>query len=264
MTDRDREPALLEAAIDRKQAVSFDVFDTLLLREVHRPKDIFYLLEPCAESRFGVRDFYKKRVEAERRARTFAPGGECNFDEIYAALAQEIGPCAADLQERERRLEACFSVANPVMKRAFGYARERGKTVLIISDMYLPAAVIRTLLQNAGYPDCPLYVSNEYRCNKQSGALFQYVQKELDLTAKTWLHVGDNPVGDCEAPRALGIDAYLYVNVADRANAEPQTAEERIAQGLLNNALYCGAGSADAAAIDSRLNELLKKVSETL
>ncbi len=264
MTDCDRELALLKKAIDRKQTVSFDVFDTLLLRDIHRPKDIFFILEPYAKSRFGVRDFYKKRVEAERRARTFAPGGECNFDEIYAALAQEIGPCAADLQERERRLEACFSVANPVMKNAFGYAWERGKTVLIISDMYLPAAVIRALLQNAGYPDCPLYVSNEYRCNKRSGALFRYVQEELELTTGTWLHVGDNPVGDYEVPRALGIDAYLYPNIAEREKAEPQTAEERIAQGLYNNARYCGAGATDQGRIDARLTELLKKISETL
>ena len=262
MTDCDRELALLKKAIDQKQTVSFDVFDTLLLRDIHRPKDIFFILEPYAKSRFGVRDFYQKRVEAEKRARTCVQNGECNFDEIYTALAQEVGSCAATLQERERRLEACFSVANPVMKNAFGYARDLGKTVLIISDMYLPTAVIRTLLQNAGYPDCPLYVSNEYRCNKRHGTLFQYVQKELDLKAKTWLHVGDNPVGDYEAPRALGIDAYLYPNIADRENAEPQTAEERIAQGLYNNARYCGAGATDQGRIDARLIELLKKVAE--
>ena len=47
---------------------SFDVFDTAILRAVYEPKDIFRLVE----QKVG-KDFYKKRIEAERRAQKEKP-----------------------------------------------------------------------------------------------------------------------------------------------------------------------------------------------
>ena len=50
--------------IDRCEVVSFDVFDTLIKRNVGTPKDVFSLVEREAVKRFGVsmEGFRDKRV----------------------------------------------------------------------------------------------------------------------------------------------------------------------------------------------------------
>ena len=50
--------------IDRCEVVSFDVFDTLIKRNVRTPKDVFSLVEREALKRFGVsmEGFRDKRV----------------------------------------------------------------------------------------------------------------------------------------------------------------------------------------------------------
>ena len=58
-------PAVLVQRLARFQAVSFDVFDTLLLRQVERPQEAFALVG----AKLGYPDFQRLRVEAERRAR---------------------------------------------------------------------------------------------------------------------------------------------------------------------------------------------------
>lgn len=57
--------------------VAFDVFDTLIKRDVARPTDLFALL--------GA-DFAKARTQAEAEARA-AKSGEVTLAEIYAAPA---------------------------------------------------------------------------------------------------------------------------------------------------------------------------------
>ena len=58
-------PAVLVQRLARFQAVSFDVFDTLLLRQVERPQEAFALVG----AKLGYPDFQRLRVEAECRAR---------------------------------------------------------------------------------------------------------------------------------------------------------------------------------------------------
>ena len=67
--------------IDRCEVVSFDVFDTLIKRNVRTPKDVFSLVEREALKRFGVsmEGFRDKRVCAERTARELSDREEISF-----------------------------------------------------------------------------------------------------------------------------------------------------------------------------------------
>ena len=82
--------------------VAFDVFDTLIKRDVARPTDLFALL--------GA-DFAKARIQAEAEARA-AKSGEVTLAEIYArpclAGYDPAAECAAEI--------ACAVPNLPVLK----------------------------------------------------------------------------------------------------------------------------------------------------
>ena len=63
MTPNTPDFELLKEKINSKKIVSFDVFDTLLLRNVHQPRDVFWILDLYAKNRFGIPDFYQMRVQ---------------------------------------------------------------------------------------------------------------------------------------------------------------------------------------------------------
>ena len=58
-------------AIDKAEIVSFDIYDTLVVRNVLKPTDIFKIVEFRVQSELGVNiaDFEKKRILAESMAR---------------------------------------------------------------------------------------------------------------------------------------------------------------------------------------------------
>ena len=79
-------PRALARRLAPFDVVSFDVFDTLLLRDVDRPEEVFSFVG----AKLGYPDFRRLRVEAERRAREKkrrAPGaGEVTLREIWQEL----------------------------------------------------------------------------------------------------------------------------------------------------------------------------------
>lgn len=63
--------------ISKKEYVSFDIFDTLIKRDVKKPTDIFSIIE----HNYKIYDFYKRRIEAEKIARKGKV--DTTIDEIY-------------------------------------------------------------------------------------------------------------------------------------------------------------------------------------
>ena len=132
--------------VDASQVVSFDIFDTLIVRLYKKPIDLFAHLEESTHSP----GFQAARIAAEQEARKRAAERgvhEVTLDEIYAQLHQSYQP----MKQKEISLERVMCRANPEMRRVFDYALERGKPIYIASDMYLPRDVIEMILSDAGY-----------------------------------------------------------------------------------------------------------------
>jgi hypothetical protein len=89
--------------IDRADAISFDIFDTLLMRSVLYPRDVFELV--AGRLNLGA-DFPNRRVEAE--AKFYAEGRQPTIYDIYARLG-DISP------ETEIEIEANLLVRNSVI-----------------------------------------------------------------------------------------------------------------------------------------------------
>lgn len=194
----------------RYKAVSFDIFDTLLERDVARPVDVFLRVGDIVLGAGKGEGFQKDRIAAESAARVKAPNGEVTLDDIYEELiaegyARETAE-ALKAQEVTSELTGCFVKAS--MKPVYDAALKKGKTVFLVSDMYLPKEVIAGMVERCGYEGYEkLFVSNEYGVSKRSGKLFDDVCKEYGLEKKDLVHVGDSIGADLLGARKAGVAA---------------------------------------------------------
>ena len=193
--------------IDNAEVISFDVFDTLLLRPYAKPQDLFWHIEK-AYSRVG---FCEERRAAERRARLRHRELE---DITYDMIYEEIDDKFKDLKQTETDWEKMVLRANPEMKKVYEYAKERGKRIVIASDMYLSGVFIAEVLNQNGYDAWDkLYVSGDINARKGNGGLFSYIAKDLKVNPNSILHIGDNLRSDFRIPRKNGLRAMRYIPV---------------------------------------------------
>lgn len=231
----------LKQLIDKNNIISFDIFDTLILRNIFQPTDIFRILAKFAKDEFDIDDFFQKRVEGEKTARDKVKNSEADFQEIYDEVEKLCGCNIEKIKQMELQLEMEFSVINPYMMEIWKYASEQKKTIIFISDMYLSSDFIKKLLKKNGYKVEHLYVSNEYRKNKGSKELYELVGQELNCKKTNWLHIGDNEYSDYKQAKEFGINAYHYKNVSTYYEGTKELSiSESVLIGIQNNYLYNG------------------------
>ncbi len=226
--------------VDSAETVSFDIFDTLVFRNIHKPTDIFNILEKFVLENFNITGFAEKRKNAELEARKQAVNGECTFDEIYSKLKFCCNCDVSIIAKRELEIEYDFITANPFMKKIYDYAVSNDKQIILISDMYLSQEFICSLLKKCGYSGYKIFISNIYKANKGSGLLYRIIEKECHLDKAKWFHMGDNLNSDFIRAKEFGIDALKYKNVSEYENVVPKTIGEAILTGIKNNILYNG------------------------
>lgn len=204
-------------SIDEHGIISFDVFDTLLKRNVFSPKDVFMLVERSAVNKFGscLKGFTQERVDAERTARKSSFREDVTLDMIYEQLPYDE-VTSQQLLQMELDMELVLSVPNLVMKPVYEYAVYTGKTVILMSDMYLDKAFIGKLLSKCGYAGYKeLYVSSDSGLLKSTGNMFQLVLKENACKPADLLHIGDSLKADWYMPKRMGIKS---VRIATHEN----------------------------------------------
>ena len=186
--------------------ISFDIYDTLLIRPYVRPKDLFLHIERL----YDAPGFADARVKAESYSRG-SKGGETTFDRIYEC----IPPQFRFLKDTELRFESRV-YCPPHIRDLFNELCRKHKVVLI-SDMYLPKDFIEGLLEGCGLTGYEgLYVSCEYNCSKGTGALFRRVLFDLRIQPQELVHIGDNIVSDYHSPKKVGIRAVHTDRPIDR------------------------------------------------
>ena len=225
--------------------VSFDVFDTLLLRPFDDPKSVFYLV---GES-LHCPSFTRYRILAEKQARQQAMekngSNEVTLEEIYQKLDRYVAFDIQRAMELEIQAELSLLQANPYMMQVYQIAVELGKTVIAVSDMYLPVSIITEALKKNGYTHIDkVFISQECGFSKRSGRLFPYVREQMGLEKK-YLHIGDNYTADFLNAKQAGFDTRYYPNSNRLGN--PHRCMDLSAlvgsayRGLVNNRLCCGA-----------------------
>ena len=195
--------------IKKHDIISFDIFDTLLIRPYVKPTDLFLHIEKL----YKIKGFHKNRILAEKSARgKYIDKEEVTLNQIY----EEIDEKYKRFKEIEIELEERILTTHKENKEIYDYALRIGKKIIIISDMYLPKNAIEKILIKNNYTNYyKLYLSSDLMLTKASGNLYKYIINDLNVKPSTIMHLGDNYHSDFENPRLYGIDAFFIEKIID-------------------------------------------------
>lgn len=194
--------------------VTFDIFDTLIKRDVPYPTDIFTLLE----EKLDIKGFKSLRIQAERNARRTSQNKEVTLNEIYDKLSSIVN--YQEIKEAEKQIEIEECVTNldilPFYKECL-----QNKKVLLITDMYLDRDTIEAILNKSelgGYYS--LIISNEVNCVKSDGSLFEFVLNHYNLKRPNVIHFGNSMKADFLGAKKAGLQAVKITTYKNRKQAE--------------------------------------------
>lgn len=211
-----KEPHFLAKELMGFDVVSFDIFDTLILRPFLGPAEMFDLVAARLHFLGYFRSFKAIRIDAEKEARaeSYSRTGtyEVNIFDIYKKIEKLTNIDANVGIETEFQVELDCCMPNPYMQRVFNILIAAGKRVIITSDMYYPADMMERLLLKCGYKGYEkIFVSCDYKCSKGKGILYDVIKRYAD--GGKIVHVGDNPRSDIDRARKAGIEAVYYRSV---------------------------------------------------
>jgi predicted HAD superfamily hydrolase len=207
----------------KSRVVSFDLFDTLLLRRVDVSDDVFLLAGEKMRVVTGMNPaaFRKMRVRAERDVKAYhrlSGSGivEPALSDIYALLCRRSRipeSAGAELARNEMETEQELIYVNNEVRQILDQCGQEGKRIIFASDMYLPFSFVAKLLRNFGLldDDSRLYLSSAVnRTKRRKGHLFDHILAQERVAPDELLHIGDNPVCDVEIPARKGILTQQY------------------------------------------------------
>lgn len=189
------------------QAVSFDIFDTLLIREVGDVINVFRMAASGMPSAF---DFLKERVRAELE---LSQKGCPSIEEIYRQIGQNTGVGYGDLRKylnREISIEKSVLKPRNETLQIYNSILKNRKKIFLISDMYFPREVISDFLTMNGITGYEkIYVSCEYGKGKANG-LYEICRRETG--EERLLHIGDDEEKDGRCAMESGLSTYTLLS----------------------------------------------------
>ncbi|OEW33829.1 hypothetical protein AJ878_00050, partial [Campylobacter jejuni] len=190
----------LKQEILKHSIISFDLFDTLLIRTFAKPEDVFEYLEQY----YHAPNFKKERIGAEKKLRNNL-GYHPSYDDIYNCIDKKF----YFLKELERKLEQKTIYINPLIKEILNYAKFLNKKIIFVTDMYFDDEFFIEILQknDINHYD-KIYISGQLKKSKEVGDLFDFINKELQANQGDILHIGDNYVVDFENSKKYGWSAF--------------------------------------------------------
>ena len=191
--------------IELAEAVSFDLFDTLIMRQTLEATDVFeHINYVLSEKDIYIEDFCKKRLESEKMlSKNKAP----TLLEIYEDVINKnniVDIAAHELAEIEWNIDYELIVPRRDVCSVFQSAYASGKHIYIISDTYYNKKQLEKIVKKCGITEyTDILASSDYRTGKTQNLFYIYRQKEF---GKKCLHIGDDVVADVESASACGIE----------------------------------------------------------
>lgn len=223
--------ALIKAGREKvltKDIVSFDLFDTLLIRRIHDPdlvklpvaryvaalakeKDIDISWQQVQEQRDSIESVHRSKA-----GETF-PDHEACYPKFMQELLEDIFKEHFENVLLEKVTTCELQMENSMLvprTELVGWVRELidgGKRVFVISDMYLPANHLTKLIEHAGFNhgiEGIISSADSFQA-KASGFGYKLIAEKYELTPESWLHVGDNTFSDGLRASEFGIEALI-------------------------------------------------------
>lgn len=229
--------ALLDK-IRRAEVVSFDLFDTLVMRKVYAYTDIFELVDLELKRRgIVIPDFARRRLSAEKElSKEFAP----TLEHIYGEVLRQVGGSflsAEELAELEWKIDFNTMLRRDAVYEVYQKAVSSGKKVIITTDSYYCQDRIEELLSRFGVWGYErVFISCE---NGTSKTLKLYDLVASLYHARTLLHIGDDETADVAEAAKRGIDTYRIYSGQDLFDAIGGLGTEEAVK-TLSDRVKCG------------------------
>lgn len=184
----------IKKEINKYDYVSFDIFDTLINRNVKSPDDVFDLVEfeyNKNKTKNKIKNFKEKRILAERKGLEETKKESITLDEIYERV-----DCNKEMQYELKQIELDieFNIIqkNNFMYQVYEFCKENKKKIIAISDMYLESNILEKLLNKNNIEVKKCFSSCDYGVTKSSGKLYKKVLEELKIKPNQIIHIGDS------------------------------------------------------------------------
>ena len=205
-----KKDVLIEKKVSKYLNVSFDIFDTLIKRDLSNPEEIFEIMEKEIEIKYGFSGFKDKRLRAYKKALKKTGLNEVTLDDIYNSIDGLDNTLRIEIMKYEIDLEKKYCTKNPNMFHFYNYCIDKNISVYITSDMYLPYDVIKKILNDNGYVNFKkIYLSSSENETKKSGKLFKKLLENEGINKKDIIHIGDSPLNDYLMAKKNGIASIL-------------------------------------------------------
>ena len=201
----------LQNLIAEHEAISFDIFDTLVMRTVYFNHDVFRLV--AKKYKDQAPNFFEARERAEKELSTVTYP---YIEEIYDRVAKECSLTDAlktEIMEYEIEVERNVIVARKAIVDIFNYCKNIGKRVFIVSDMYIHKKEMEDIINNIGITGYDkIFVSCEYGSSKPQHLFEKYLN---EIKAESYLHIGDSFICDIQASAKVGINSFRLKTSAE-------------------------------------------------
>lgn len=200
--------------------VSFDIFDTLVVRPFLEPIDLFDVIDKYfrkLSNNKTATEFKNMRIDSEALARKNkvkdkSDSEDITLDEIYETMKKRYrlgDEWIEKLKKYELEQELRFCTRRNTGFELYEFSKYLEKRVICTSDMYLGEKFLEKMLKNCGYDSIDkIYVSSYYDKTKASGKLYSLVSEKEKVDCKNMLHIGDNYVSDFQNAKKQGLKAY--------------------------------------------------------
>lgn len=196
--------------VDKYDIISFDIFDTLVKRDLPDPTDVFVLME----HELGIEGFAKNRISAEEEARRKTDREEITLSQIYEQIKLPQDIDKIEIEKREMETEIAVTCPNLDTLPIYKYCVEH-KKVILTSDMYLDHVTVEKILKKCGIVGySKLFLSNEVNRTKVSGGLYLYIKGRIG--ASKILHIGNSFKADYLKAKIYGCDALKIATYKQR------------------------------------------------
>lgn len=200
--------------IQRYSVISFDIFDTLIKRNVCIPEDVFDIVQEQFEIKNEKKldiSFKEERKKAEKQARLNSKSEEISLEEIYDFLTDKLSQKEKNILRRlEIEIEEKVCTTNYPIYDLYQKCIENRKRIILISDMYLPQDTIEKIIKNCGYKKYEkLYLSSTIGLQKITTNLFEFVINDMKINKKDMVHIGDSKRADFLSCLKIGIKSIL-------------------------------------------------------
>lgn len=195
------------ALVQKVEVVSFDLFDTLIMRSVSSLLDVIEIVEVrLEEQKILIPDFCSRRISAEKQlSYKYAP----TLMEIYEQLLKEsenVSISAKELAELEYETDLSVLVAREDVVSFVKECRALGKRVFITTDCYYCKEKIERIIERF----CPVDVEDVLvSCEYGTGKTDDLFDRLIEIAGTTdIIHIGDDITSDIEAAQKHDIKSF--------------------------------------------------------